>query len=284
MATYDLNRSELNSLLAADHIDPSVRKAIINYLVDDGLLTGPHGTVVVQEGTYPPLDSNTEVLLLNSPNATVNTSTDPNLKVIVDVGDAHLKVTGSDNVLVATGAGVDLINMSGSSGNDVVIAEGANTIGGGHGNDHLWGDSGNYSTLRGGGDDDGWHGRSDNGTMWGDSGNYSTLWGGDGHDASHGHSGHHEDGHGDTTTIIAGTGNETLIGGSGNYLFEVGTHGNDSIVGGSGHNTVDIDDSRRDATITHQHGVTTVQLSNTGQTITMSGVQDIVFTDHHGKV
>src|SRR5450756_1535566 len=77
MAAYDLNRSELNSLLASDNIDPSVRKSIIDYLQDDGLLTGHGSTVAVQESGYPPLDSNAQVLLVDTSPATV---ADPNLK------------------------------------------------------------------------------------------------------------------------------------------------------------------------------------------------------------
>ena len=68
MATYDLSRSALNSLLAADHIDPSVRQSIINYLQHDGLLVGPGSTVKVQESGYPPtLDPNAQVLLVDIP-------------------------------------------------------------------------------------------------------------------------------------------------------------------------------------------------------------------------
>src|ERR1700733_6122375 len=101
MATYDLTRSELNSLLAADHIDPSVRQSIINYLVSDGSFSGPGHTVKVQETGFPPLDSHAQVLLVDSATATV--ATDPNLKAIVDIADATLTVTGGNNVLVATG-------------------------------------------------------------------------------------------------------------------------------------------------------------------------------------
>ena len=64
MATYDLDRSELNSLLASSNIDPSVRKSIIDYLQDDGLLTGHGSTVQVQEGGS--LDPSTQVLLVDT--------------------------------------------------------------------------------------------------------------------------------------------------------------------------------------------------------------------------
>jgi hypothetical protein len=343
MATYDLHRSELNSLLASDHIDPSVRKAIIDYLEDDGLLGSRHSTVSVQEGTNP--SHGTQVLLVDTPNATVNTSGDPDLKAIVDVSSGELSVTGGDNLIVATGPQVNLINLSGSSGNVVVDAEGSDpsghggnpfgdggnysTMWSGHGNegwgrdndwgrhDHGWGQGGNgwsegrdgdwgrhdggwgggnFETM-GGSRHDGWFGGGGQG--WGDHGHYTTLPGSygddrhDRHDMSggagggndkdhhmHGGRGDHEIG-GGTTTMIAGTGNETMIGGNGNYLFEIGPHGgNDDIVGGKGNNTVVFDDSATDVRMTTNHGVTTVTFCDTHETVKLSGVQNIVFTDH----
>jgi hypothetical protein len=344
MATYDLNRSELNSFLASDHIDHSVRKAIIDYLEDDGLLSSGHSRVVVQEGDHP--DRGTQVLLVNSPNATVNTAGDPNLKAIVDVSSGELKVTGGDNLIVGAGPHVNLIDLSYSTGNVVVDAEGDSdhsrhggnlfgdggnysTLWSGHGDDgwsggrgrdwghrsdgwggdrgeeqsgrdgdhhhhdNRWDGRGNFETI-GGGDHDGWFGRS----TWGDHGHYSTLPGGHGderghhmrggsgdgddrgHHDRHGHGGHHEM-DGGTTTIVAGTGNETMIGGNGNYLFEVGPHGgNDDIIGGKGDNTVVFDDRASHVTMTTQHGVTTVTFSDTHETVKLSGIQNIVFTDH----
>jgi len=328
MATYDLHRSELNSLLASDHIDPSVRKAIIDYLQDDGLLGSRHSTVSVQEGTHP--DHGTQVLIVDTPNATVNTSSDPNLKAIVDVSSGELKVTGSDNVIVATGPHVNLVDLSGSSGNVVVDAEGNDPSQ--HGG-NPFGDGGNYSTMWGSRGGDGWsqgrdddRGRHDNGwghggnfeTMgagdhdgrfaggggplggrgpfggdptWGDHGHYTTLPGGHGDDRGHhdrhdhggrgGYDGGQHEMGGGTTTMIAGTGNETMIGGNGNYLFEIGPHGgNDDIIGGKGNNTVVFDDSARDVRLTTSHGVTTVTFGDTHETVKLSGIQNIVFTDH----
>ncbi len=320
MATYDLlSEHGLDHLLASGGIDHSVRTSIINYLMMDGLLTGPGDKVSVQEenkppGNYPPLNPNTEVLYLTSPSDFV--ATDPNLKVIVDTGDAYLTVAGSNDVLVATGNGVNLIDMAGTSGNDEVIAGGSNTISGGRGqgddhghHDSLWGDGGNYSTMGGG--NDGWprggedpkgDDRHDN--LWGDGGNYSTMGGGNdgwprgGEDPKGGHGndnlwgdggygtmgggtdGSH-DGAGTTTTIISGTGNDTLISGSENTLFEVGRQGNDVIEGGGGSDKVQFDDSLAHADINIVGGVTTVDFKDTGQTITVTGVQELEFTGHH---
>jgi hypothetical protein len=107
MATYDLNRSELNSLLASDHIDPSVRKSIIDYLQDDGLLTGHGSTVAVQESGYQSgnpatLDPTAQVLFVDT--SPISVGTDPALKVIVDTADANLIVTGTTDVFVAMAA------------------------------------------------------------------------------------------------------------------------------------------------------------------------------------
>src|SRR5271163_2982048 len=124
MSIYDLSRSALNHLLASDGIDSSVRNAIIDYLRDDGLLTGHGSKVAVQENGFPPLDPSAQVLIVDNSPASV--ATDPNLKVIVDVSDATLTVTGSNNVLVATGPGDDKVIMTGSSGKDVVVTGSGN--------------------------------------------------------------------------------------------------------------------------------------------------------------
>jgi hypothetical protein len=198
MATYDLHRSELNSLLASDHIDPSVRKAIIDYLEDDGLLHSRHSTVSVQGGTNP--SHGTQVLIVDTPNATVNTSADPNLKAIVDISGGELKVTGGDNVIVATGPHVNLIDLSGASGNVVVDAEGSQSHHGGN----LFGDGGNYSTMWGGHGDDSWFGGRD-----GDRGRHD----GGRDNGDHGWSDGRDGGRGNDGGWCAG-GNFDTIGGS----------------------------------------------------------------------
>src|SRR5215470_6357423 len=115
MAIYDLNRSELNSLLASNHFDPSVRQAVIGYLTDDGLLK-PGGTVHVE--TNPALDSNAQVLTVDTPTASI--TTDPTLQVIVDLADANLTVSGNNDVLIATGADNDRVDITGLTGAEVV--------------------------------------------------------------------------------------------------------------------------------------------------------------------
>src|ERR1043166_2324551 len=116
MATYDLDRTELNQILSSN-IDPGAQKAVIDYLLRNGAFENndehghgygkghdPHAhhhhhhghgepTVDVQtsNGTDP-LDPDAQLLNLTSPTNTVTTGGD--LKVIVEnvAGDATLTV------------------------------------------------------------------------------------------------------------------------------------------------------------------------------------------------
>ena len=167
MAIY--NQTDLSSLLASDGIDPAVQASILNYLHNDGLLTGPGDTVDVQLSGYPPLDPNAQVLFVDTSPAKV--ITDSNLKVIVDTADAKIKVTGHNSVFVTTGSGDDRIDLTGSSGNDVVMSTGGDdTILGGSGADSIYGGSGDDSIVGG-------------------SGNHQLLVGGSGSDTITGGSG-----------------------------------------------------------------------------------------------
>jgi hypothetical protein len=203
MATYDLNRGELNALMASDHVDPSARKAVIDYLRYDGDLGG-NSKVDVQVGGGS-LDPNAQVLVLDG-TSDPNVTLDANLKVIVDVNNAPLTMTGSGDPLVIMGSG-------------------NNTIGGG-------GSSDSHTFMTGGNDDE---------FDWSSGGGgFNTLAGGLGieDDGSKAHGG-----------------------------------GNDPLVGGSSAN----------ANITQNGVTTTVQFGDAGQTITINGVDHLVFTDtgHH---
>jgi Ca2+-binding RTX toxin-like protein len=323
MAIYDLNRSELNSLLASNDIDPSVRKSVIDYLADGGSLS--HGSTAQVE-TYPALDLNAQVLTVDTPTASV--TTDPTLKVIVDLSDASLTVAGNNDVLIATGRGDDTVNITGMTGAEVVMTgsgsdtvyggSGADSIYGGNGNDVLYGgsgdhellaggnstdqddfgvgeshrhDSGNFDTLNGG---DGSYGggsnqNDGNDTLWGGSGSFDTLMGGGGNDVLHGGSGASQllVGGGGSDTFFAGTGGDTLLGGSGNDTFNVSIvsgGGNDTIDGGGGHDKVLFDSNFASATISApDHGVTTVTFGD-GQSVKVSDVEQLVFTDHTVKL
>jgi len=317
MALYDLNRSQLSSLLLSNNIDHSVTKSVINYLVDDGLLHGH--TVAVQEGGAG-LDPSAQVLIVDSPTAAV--AIDPNLMAIVDIADADLTVTGSGDLLIATGSDDDKVDLSGAtgdlrvmtgSGNDTIVGGGGSeTLVGGGGNDSieagsgdhqlLVGDGTNFDTLPGGDHD---HGHNDrwldgvghahdhdnsgfgNDTLVGGSGNWDTLVGGGGNDVLIGGAGTNQllIGGGGNDTFFAGTGGDTLMGGAGNDTFNVSFvdgAGNDTIVGGGGHDKVVFDVAYADATISTHHGTTTVAFGD-GQTMTISGVEQLVFTDQTVK-
>src|SRR5579863_10188505 len=208
MATYDLTRSELNSLLAADHVDPTVRQSVLQYLSENGDLSGHGSRVEVQESGYPPtLDPNAEVLIVDSKSTTVQT--DMSLKAIIDIADATLAVTGSNNVFVGTGPGANLVDMRGSSGDDVVVTgSGGQTVLGGQGADSIYAGSGNDSLVGG-------------------SGDFQLLQGGAGHDTLKG-------GSGEFDTIRGGTGVDHIQGGTGNYELIQADSGGDTIIGGSG--------------------------------------------------
>lgn len=177
MATYDLDRTELNHLLTPN-IDPAARAAVVDYLLNHGGFDndqghgffdlfdrgghhgghgGHHGgghhndpTVKVQisDGTQP-LDPHAAVLDLTS--ATNTVTTDAALKVIVEniSGDADLTVHGTHDVMVVTGGGDDLVTLQ-DSGNDVVLTGAGNdTVIGGDGHDSIYGGAGNDSLVAG---------------------------------------------------------------------------------------------------------------------------------------
>jgi Ca2+-binding RTX toxin-like protein len=359
MATYDLNRGQLNGLLAFEGIDPSVRKAVIDYLQDDGFLQGPHSMVHVETSDGGNGDGTEQVLLVNTPDATV--ATGGNLSAIVDIAsDANLVVTGGDDVFVGTGPGSDTVDMSGTSGDDVVMtgagddsvlggtgddsiyggggqdtlvaggdhqlldggkgadtltgsSEGHDTLIGGDGSDSLSGGDGSHqlligdnSALSGDGDhdsDDGHghghghdhdhdHGGSSGGgndTLDAGSGSHDTLIGGSGSDVLLGGTGSQEllqGGNGNDTITASAGGHDTLDGGSGNDAFHVGSTGNDTVTGAGGHDTLFFDDGTFAGTTVdtnHHTGVTTVTFTG-GQTVMVSGVEELVFTDHTVKL
>src|SRR5258708_3628391 len=153
MATYDLDRTELNHLLAPN-IDPAARAAVVDYLLNHGGFdddgrddrghhdrfdddgrddrghhdhhSDPAVKVEVSDGTLP-LDPKAQVLDLTS--ATNTVTTDAGLKVIVEnvAGDADLTVHGDNDVMIVTGAGNDHVTLQ-DSGNDVVMTGAGNDV------------------------------------------------------------------------------------------------------------------------------------------------------------
>ncbi len=146
-------------------------------------------------------------------------------------------------------------NLTGTSGNDLMITRGyVDTATGGDGNDWIVSQSGN-DTLRGGnGDDSVWAGRDDD-KVWGDAGNdvlrgeqgKDELYGGTGDDDIGG--GNHDDrawgeagndtlaGNAGRDYLYGGTGNDLLLGGAG-FDFLYGQAGNDRLKGGAGYDNL----------------------------------------------
>ena len=84
-------------------------------------------------------------------------------------------------------------------------------------------------------------------------------------------------------TLIAGSGgHDTLSGGSGDDLFKVGLHGDDTVLGGGGSDKLDLAGNWSDVTSysTDSHGVTTIHFAG-GQQIEVKDVETIKFGDGH---
>jgi Ca2+-binding RTX toxin-like protein len=300
MATYDLlTQSGLETLLSSEGVGPSVRNSIINYLMADGLLGTPTSTVAVQEdnnpaGNFPPINSNTQVLILaDSPFASVDTTGDPNLQVVVDVSDAVLNVTGPNGVLVTTGKGPDIVNMSTSTGDNTAIlgsgpqtilaGGGADSVQGGSGHDMIVGGTGNYQFLQAG---------SNQTTIIGGSGSFDTISGGTGSgggggggdcddDKDKGGKHHHHSGGGNLDTmsggdsLIAGAGDHQLvIGGSGPETLYGGTGTNDTVTGGSGTDQI-IGGSGPNQSLQGGSGPDTITAGTGGDTLTGGSGVDV---------
>jgi Ca2+-binding RTX toxin-like protein len=167
--------------------------------------------------------------------------------------------------------------MFGDAGNDSLDGTAGNghTLSGGDGNDTL--------IMAGGsvGNGDGGHDKltattGDN-DMWGGVGN-DTLWAGTGNDTLHGGAGFDV-----MITNPNGTATTTtkMFGDSGNDTFEITSHlGNSTVSGGLGSDAV-IFDARTSAsaTIVTGGGGTTVTFADTNQVVTVTGVEELVFTD-----
>jgi T1SS-143 domain-containing protein len=169
-------------------------------------------------------------------------------KIVLDAGSASGYV---HDTYSATGYISGVEEITGTSGNDVIMvassyqsdaAGGGITIDGGAGNDAIGGGAGNDTLLGGDGDDlisglsgdDTLEGGAGNDTLYGGTGN-DILRGGADNDVMYGGDGVDRlDGGAGNDILIGGKGDDALIGGAGNDLFKytVGD-GNDRINGGS---------------------------------------------------
>jgi Ca2+-binding RTX toxin-like protein len=225
-------------------------------------------------------------------------------KDVVEVGDGNNTITGGsgpdtiiagdgDNTItgssgahssIRVGDGADSLTVGNGAHDTLIAGDGNDTIQGGNGahdsigvgdgNDTIQGGNGSHDTITAGSGNDsivGGNGAGDlikagggSDTIFAGNGNKDTVDGGSGNDTIHG-----------------GTGNDSLSGGAGNDMFNIGRSGNDTINGGSGSDTVTFNNSfgNGNADIDHHGNVTTIDFANTGQTMTVSNVQELVFTD-----
>ena len=158
MATYDLTQAELSGVISGN-LDASVRDFVLNYLFDDENSPGnsafghaqgmghnnpPDDTIKVQISQgFQELDKKAEALVLNNEHGVVETG--GKLEAIIQnvSGDSDLRVTGNQDVLVATGTGDNFVDMQ-NTGDDIVLTgSGQDTVFDGAGNDTILAGDGN---------------------------------------------------------------------------------------------------------------------------------------------
>jgi Ca2+-binding RTX toxin-like protein len=244
MATYDLTQAELSGVISAN-LDASVRDFVLNFLFDDENSPGnsafghaqgmghnnpPDDTIKVQISQgFQDLDKKAEALVLNNEHGVVETG--GKLEAIIQnvSGDSDLRVTGHQDVLVATGIGDNFVDMQ-NSGDDIVLTgSGQDTVFDGAGNDTILAGNGNDSIAGGDGNEQLFDGEAGNDTIFGGDGNFDTLSGGDGRDVLFG-------GDGDNQLLQGGNQNDQLFGGDGDRNLLSGGTGADTIFGGDGDN------------------------------------------------
>lgn len=233
MAVSYLTQTELSSdISSGGNLDPAVQAAILAsvgggsafYQTDSGVPPADATTTL-------PLDSNTAIF---STSGSGTVQTDPNLKSIImnDAGGNQLYITdepgAANNITVAMGSGGDSLNLF-DGGNDTVYGgAGGDTIGAGAGNDSIDGGAGNDSIFGGSGSDT---------LIGGEGNNYIAGGSGTGNYLASGGSGDnlirdnfsYSTG---TSTLVAGSGNDTLWGSGQDTLLASGS-GSGELHGGT---------------------------------------------------
>lgn len=226
MTVSYLTKTELNADLTANgHLDPSVQAALIASLeskgvYDPGAEDGKKAWF--QEGSYPGGPVSPLIQILDVTNSTT-VKTDSTLKAIIldDAGGKQLYVTDApnahNNIFIAMGTGNDSVNLF-DSGNDTVYGgAGDDVVGGGTGNSYIYGGDGNDSLFGGSGSDTLVGGAGDNYLQAGTGAHQLLQSGGSGNNTL-------RDIASGSSTLVAGTGNDTLWG-----------YGADTLIGGFGH-------------------------------------------------
>ena len=147
LQSFDL--ATLDTLLVSEGVDP-IATNINNFLISRGDTRGVQDTaslISVQIGTPPfPVSPPAQVDDITSP-GTYSINTDQYSRQLQTVvlqdtgGPQNLTVTGSTNMLIATGAGTNTITLSGQrQRSDPSSVAGSNTVTGGLGRDSIYGD------------------------------------------------------------------------------------------------------------------------------------------------
>lgn len=178
-------------------------------------------------------------------------------------------------------------HISGGDGDDVIFGSfGDDMISGDAGSDGISGDDGN-DTISGGDDNDILSGQIGNDTIHGDTGD-DTIYGGFSDDRLFGDIGNDTiNGQGEADSISGGDGADTLFGGDGTDSIG-GDEGDDTITGGAGNDTISggagadvaiYGDVQASFTVSTLNGVTTVVEIATLFTDTLTGIEQLQFTD-----
>jgi Ca2+-binding RTX toxin-like protein len=294
MATYDLTQAELSGVISGN-LDASVRDFVLNFLFDEdssgndggpgnsefgrshmpgspgnsefglGHNQPPADTVTVQiSDTFEPLNPQADVLVLNNAHGTVETKGQLDAIVQNVSGDSDLRVTGNQDVLVATGIGNNFVDMQ-NAGDDIVLTgSGSDTILDGNGNDTILGGNGNDFIDGGDGEEQLFDGEAGRDTIFGGDGNFDTVSGGDGNDSLVG-------GDGDNQLLMGGTGLDTIFGGDG---------ANNTLSGGDGHDQIAVGDGA-DQFVDGGAGNDTIWAGEGGNTLFGGGGDDTFEINNH---
>ena len=232
---------------------------------ENGTITGAGSTI-----TY----SEIERVFLGSGADTINAGTE-NAALYIDgrEGDDlfNASATTGDNTL------------EGQAGNDTIFGGSGNEVlGGGSGNDQIFGGAGN-DVIQSGGDADTVEGGQGNDTIDGAQGN-DLLDGGDGSDLIFGGDGN--------DTLSGGAGDDNLVGGGDSDVFRLTDgfgndtiHGGDTFTTGANYDTIDLTGlSNAVSVVFTGQGAGTITDSVTGDTITFSGIEQLILTDQADQV
>ncbi len=129
MATYDLTRTELDSLLSTTGgvTDPAIRDEVAATLEEAGVYTGPGSeanTVVVDDGLNPD-DPNVIIYTDNVSGPIGAIPTDPTALIFASDDGVIASIDGSGEKIVVSGDGNDVFFMTGDSSDKIFAGGGA---------------------------------------------------------------------------------------------------------------------------------------------------------------